>query len=97
MLACVEGDSLFALLPAAFETLGAMAKGCLLSLIAAAISFLLLIPLEALYNHMGWSGFNGESMHAGTWVFAWWVLFGVSYCVLLALDHWWRTRSKHYN
>ena len=72
-----------------------MAKGCFLSLLAMVIGFLLLIPLELLFNYMNWPGFNGMAMHAGTWIFAWWLLFGISYVLLLVIERSWRRRSKH--
>lgn len=65
-----------------------MAKGCLLSLIASAISFTLLYPLAGVFDYMDWPGFNGKAMHAGTWIVAWFLLFGITYCLLLAIDSW---------
>jgi hypothetical protein len=63
-----------------------MARGCLLSLTASVISFSLLYPLGHLFDHMGWPGFNGKAMHAGTWIVAWFLLFGITYCLILAID-----------
>jgi hypothetical protein len=71
-----------------------MAKGCLLSLIATLLSFLLLFPLQEICNRMDWQAFNGAGLHAGTWIVAWPLLFLMSYCLLLAIDRPWRARSK---
>jgi hypothetical protein len=73
-----------------------MAKGCLLSLTALAVGFLLLFPLQAIFNYMAWPVFDGAGMHyRSTWILAWPLLFGISYCVVLAIDSSWRGRSKH--
>jgi hypothetical protein len=71
-----------------------MRKGCLLSLIASLMAFLLL-ALELIFDYMGWPGFNGAGMHVGAWVFAWPVLFGVSYGALLAMDSRRVTRKRN--
>ena len=67
-----------------------MATGCVLSLIAMFVAFLLLFPI----NYMNWPGFSAGAIHAGGWIVVWWVLFFISYVLLLAIDRWLRARSK---
>jgi hypothetical protein len=70
-------------------------KGCLLSLVALAISFFLVfVPLQGIFNYMGWPVFNGGGLHAGTWIIAWPVLFFPVYGVLLLTDRSWHRKSK---
>ena len=73
-----------------------MAKGCLLGLIAMAISFLLiLVPVQGVFNYMGWPVFNGAGMHAGAWVFPLPFVSGIVYYFLIRIEQRWRNPSKH--
>jgi uncharacterized membrane protein len=73
-----------------------MAKGCLLGLIALVSSlYLVLGPIQGIFNYMGWPVFNGAGLHAGTWIIAWPLVFGIGYFLLLWIDRLWRQRSKH--
>jgi hypothetical protein len=69
-----------------------MGKGCFLSLISATVSFLLIFPLQAIFNRMKWPVFNGADMHAGTFVVAWWLLFLIVYSLLFIID---RSRTRN--
>ena len=71
-----------------------MAKAFLLTVIAMAISFLLLDPLGRIFDYMAWPGFNGQALHAGTSIVAWFLLFGITYCLLLVIDSWRRRNPK---
>jgi len=71
-----------------------MLKGCLLSLSALALGFLLLFPISHLFDYMNWPGFDGKGMHAGTWMVALPVLFGIIYVLMLVIDRFWRSRTR---
>ena len=69
-------------------------KGCLLSLIAMTLGFLLLFPIEELFNYMGWQMLNRGDVHGGTLIVAWALLFLIIYCLLVVIDRLWHRKSK---
>jgi hypothetical protein len=55
-----------------------------------AISFLLiLVPVQGVFNYMGWPVFNGAGMHAGAWVFPLPFVSGIVYYFLIRIEQRW--------
>jgi hypothetical protein len=75
-----------------------MIKACLLiliSLIATIISFfVILYPVQGIFNYMGWPVFNGAGLHVGTWMLPLPLVFGLTYYVLFKVDQQ-RGKSRH--
>ena len=70
-----------------------MLKGCLLSLSALALGVFLLFPLSHLFDYMKWPGFDDKGMHAGNWMVALPVRFGIIYVLMLVIDRSLRRRK----
>ena len=61
----------------------------LLALIASVGSFFLILgPIQDLFNYMDWPILNGGGLHAGSWTLAWPVISVVNYWLLLRIVRW---------
>ena len=52
--------------------------------------WLLVLPIYKIVNYLGWP--NAAATHGGALIIAWALLFIMIYCLLLAIDHWWRRK-----